>query len=454
MMRFTSNKSKLLMLTAVFVWLAAAVSADVNVSKSAVFHTSTANSWYNFSLDFNSTSIIVNSTCMAITGGIYAGSYCYNGTTLQVGGAGGVNNEVNIWIYDEHTDTLLSGVNVSLDFVGANYAASFWTNNGSKHINSLPGNQEYTIRYDAVNYRPREYYYYERSAVVDNLYLYMINDSISDLILLTVLDQYGQEAKNLTVKLQRNYISTANVSQYKDVSMMRTNFEGVAGFYVELYDVWYKYVFLNAAGSILKTTTPTPFYESTVTETVNTAVDKLESFRLYDNVWYDIDWVNTSGTIYARLQYSDSNNIVRKMCLDVDRISVEGMTSVCYNCSTASSGTISCILDTGQRGTYVARGWLDTDTEYTFHLLDDIANFDLAALQVQLGREGVFLSIIIMGTMACMGLATVTGSIIMMLVGLVGVTYMGFMAGTTISIIIWLFVLGMMLLFIIYKVKS
>lgn len=444
--------NKFAIICAVFAVVAAAGVTAVNISKTTVFYCSGANSRYNFSQDFNTTRIAVSASCLTIDDGIYQGSYCYNNTWMQIGGMNGtMGYETNIFIYDEHSDALVQNTTVTLEFVGENYAAVFNTTNGSVHITTIPGNQDYSVRYYANGYRHREYYYYERAAITDNLRLYLINTSKSDLVMMTLNDQYGRPAINYTVKMLRNYISAANVSQYQIVSMMRTNVEGKAGLYVDLYDVWYKFIYTDSTGKVLKTETPSPIFETELATTINTGSETLESFRLYDNVYYYIDILNSSGTIYGRLQYADSSNIVRKVCLDVRRVSASGYDKVCYNCSAAAAGTISCLIDHNAAGTYMVQGWIDTQTEHTFHLLDYLETYNLEANKIYFGREGVFLTIMVVGTMATMGLATATGSIMLMVIGLIGMGYMTFMSGLVLGYIYWIVILAMMILFMVHK---
>jgi hypothetical protein len=67
------------------------------------------------------------------------------------------------------------------------------------------------------------------------------------------------------------------------------------------------------------------------------------------------------------------------------------------------------------------------------------------------GQQGIFLAAIMVGTLALMGVGTVTGSIVMTVIGLMGVAIFGLVQGISPGYIITIAVIGVMIIFVVKK---
>lgn len=360
-------------------------------------------------------------------------------------------DSLDIAVYDEETEQLIKNqtnttVIVDIGIYGDSFSHNYTTQTGTLNVTDL-GHEEYQIRYSAIGYDPRVYYV-TLSGSDASINLYLLNSTNSDRVILSLLDENSDPATEIRIKMQRNYISD-NVSIFKIVSMTETNYEGEAALYAELYDVWYKLIY-EKDEVILKTTTPSPFFETTTQDKVNLGGDAYWSFRNYDNVLYNLSYINDSGTIFARFFYSDSNNVLRKACLNVQRITGKEINSVCHNCTTSASATISCIIPHTLPGQFKAVASVDTNSSSSWYILTT-EWWDAKELNNIFGQQGVFFTMLLAGSVGLMGLSSVVGSILLMVLGLIGMSIATFIVGFNIGWMYYMVIFGFIIIFLVKK---
>jgi len=395
----------------------------------------------------NCTEFTVNSTCLIIVGGgIFEGEYCIQ-SNVSVNISLG-RSLVNVFIYDEQTEQLIDDRNITLEFIRPPEAYNYTTSSGTFLFGNLSA-ANWDVRYDADGYHPREYYFTVTEDSNATINLYLLNDStdVSDRIVLTLYDENSDEANEVSIIMQRYFVSS---NSYVAVSMARTNFEGQAVLYAEMYDVYYKLLYSHG-GQLRKETNPSPFLTTTPVDKVNLGDDAYTSWRIYDNLNYNLTFENQTGTTFFKYVYVDSNNIVRNACLKVERHTLEGNHRVCYNCTNASSATLTCIINASLDGEYMAVALLDTNTTGSWYPLatewyQPLADFEFA-------EEGVFFTIIWVGTLGMMGLGSILGSIVLMIIGLLSAWLIGIITGVNIGIIWYLVALGFIIIFLARKSK-
>ena len=448
---------KINIITFLFIFIVASVSfvfGDVFVGEGTELTPTLSNVTYISSAGgFFCSYLTVDDYCLNVTGGTYEGQYCYNSTTptnITIG-----STILHLNIYDEQTLLYINNTNVTIKVVrdNDNITTIYNTTDTGILLSNYTSSGNHTIYFDADGYHPREYYVDLKPAGLNTINLYLLNDStsVSDRVTLTVFDQDGDFAKDVIVKLQRNYVNSEQ-SIFITVSMATTNFEGQAKLYVEMYDVFYKLIYEKQDGTIIEVTDPTPFLTTTPTEQVNLVEDPYLSFREYDNVQYNLTFVNSSGVYYARFFYSDNSNLVREGCLSVKRITARDMYDVCYNCTTSSSATISCYIDTGLEGQFKAVGLIDTNTANSFYPLSTL--FFEGLEDVTYGQEAVFFAAIQIGTMVLMGIGSITGSILLLIVGFIAMIAAGFIAHFSLGYIYWLIMAAGIVMFIVSSSKK
>ena len=353
----------------------------------------------------------------------------------------------NITIHDEVTQAIITNQTVYLELYSDTYAQNYSTTTGTQQITNIPDGL-YEIRYYSSGYDVRSYYSTIALGTTGDIDLFLLNSTVATLVIHTLLDQSSNPAPNLRILLQRNYIS-GDVSVFKTVQMAQTNFEGKGILYVQLYDVWYKMIYTNSDGVVLGVTDVSPFIDLESQDIVQLGSDFYEGWRRFNDAYYNLSWVTINeNSSYARFIYADTTGIVREGCLDVHRLSGQEYTQICHNCTVSASATISCIADTTQTGTLKAVATIDTTTENSWETV--AAKLLSYKSDAGLGQEGIFHGALIVGTMGLMGAATITGSIVLLLVAVIGITVTSFLTGFTIG---WIYYLAIMGLIIIYMIR-
>ena len=418
----------------------------VYFSEGSSLSTPTANVTYIISTGgLNATNYIaIDDPCVNVSGGSYKGSYCFNSSTpinITIGESGVLNlNSYNEETLDLMTiETIVKIVN---DETGQVYNLAF---NGSTSLEVVVGN--YSVYYGANGYVQREYYFSNDAFETFRLYLYFLNETESTLVTHTVYDENSNVIEDLLIKMQRYY---PDDDSYQTVSMTKSNYEGKSVLYPILYDVFYKMIYVNGDGEILRTTTPSKFFETETSDLVILTEDALESFRTYDTVSYSLNFYNQSNITYARFIYSDINNVVRTGCLKVDFLTpATGITNVCYNCINSTSATLTCAINKSLDGEYKATGIIDTQTENSWYNLD-IDYFDTTE-KFKFNEEGVFVGAMFAGTVALMGIATISGAIIFLMVGIILMGVVGLIGGLGWTVIATFVTLGFIFIFILRR---
>ena len=397
----------------------------------------------------NCTSIIHGDYCVNITGGTFANDYCSNATeptNVTLGSA-----QVDIYIYDEQTQKLIMDRNIfiSLHDEQSSYASNYTTTTGTLNLYNQTASK-YQITYNAYGYQTRAYYVSLSTNTNQRIDLYLLNnsDTVSQRVILSVYDQDSMLASNITISLLKNFIY-GTTSQFKTVSMSKSNFEGQAILYVEMYDVWYQLLFQDNTGKVVKITSPSPFMTTTPEESINLLADTYESWRAIDSIIGNVSFLNSTGTIYARFIFIDTSGLTKTGCLNVQRMAADGIYNLCNNCTNASTATLTCVINHKLPGEFKAVGLIDTNTTNSWYALD--TNFYKVFNIATYGQEGVFFSAITIGTLTLIGIGSVVGSLWLLILGLIGMVVSGFITGFNLSYIYWVGMLAMIIIFMIKR---
>lgn len=347
-------------------------------------------------------------------------------------------NTLNMTVYDETTNTLLTNVNVSIAIIQDNTTVIYYTGNGTLYSTSLtPG--EIEIQYDDYNtsgYDGRVYYVTLSNYTYQEVRLYLLNSTLGDLITFDLVDQDGQDLEGAIVKAQRFYPAE---NMYRTVAMTKSNFNGQGS--IDLVkkatqaNVFYKFI-VEVDGEVKEETDATEI-NPVGADILYFTVDVLESiFTSWDgmeNVEYSLINGTSAGTPYFSFTWSDTTGLTQYGCLNVVRHTPLGETVICNNCTTSTAATIVCNI-TNDGKLYKAAALIETTTNhslYTVAVLD--WNFDNKS--ATFGQFGVFLAFILIGTMAAIGLWNPVVSVVLCLVGLVFSAIIGMISITYITVI-------------------
>lgn len=358
---------------------------------------------------------------------------------------------VTLYFYEEIDQSLMSGTNIDIEIISLTGNTSVLTNTstGTKTVTGLAiGN--YEIKYSADGYFTDIYYAFLNTTATQTINLYMLNTTNGQRITHSLFDQDSEPAVNVRIQILRNYI-TGGVSEYKTVRMAQTNYEGRASLHIQPYDVWYKMIYTDTEGNILKITDASPFFDAESTDSVQLIADNYEGFRRSSTVNYNLSWVtNLANDTWARFFWHSPAGTVANGCLRVDFIDRAGeLTNVHYNCTVASTAILTYQINKSLEGTYKANAIIDTNTTFSYFNLDTIF-YKTILEDVDLGREGVFYSMLLIGSVGLMGLASVTASLAFMFIALIGVSVVGLLTGFQLS---YLYFIAVLILIVIFMVR-
>lgn len=250
-----------------------------------------------------------------------------------------VSNTVNISFYDSETLSLLSGVNVSVQFIGETAQTNI-TSTGNLYVELLDPS-EYTLVFSADGYRQNTYIFTLNNKSFTDLDLYLQKDNDTSLVLITVKDIYGNVVKGSDVVIQR-YINNAWITE----QIRRTDFQGrTEGSFVlstEFYNFLVKLDGIVYFGNINSDSDKKQIYAEDVANgieiIINTDTDNtISSYQNLYGVSIDpLTYTNTSATSgYIRFFWDDSNNLPFDGNVEVFVNNV-----LANNCSTTSESAI------------------------------------------------------------------------------------------------------------------
>ena len=92
---------------------------------------------------------------------------------------------------------------------------------------------------------------------------------------------------------------------------------------------------------------------------------------------------------------------------------------------------------------------IDTNTNYSYYSL--LTEYFAVLDTVTFGQEGIFFAAIMIGTISLMGIGTLVGSFLFMILGIVGSIVIGIMSGFNLGMVYWILMLMIIILFMIKK---
>lgn len=311
---------------------------------------------------------------------------------------------------DEENKTAINGsldafFNVTVGTAQATYAY----NHSNRHNHTIcaenstfSGTIDGTLFYGATNYGSRTYQfedltYTSGGLVSTNLYLLASSDLSS--ITNTIYDEFGNELEGYELRLLRYYVDT---NTYILVDQGLTNFEGQIVLKAELNNPFYKFRILNPAGSVLKTSSATQIYDTSLVHFVTLGEDIGVTLDNLLNLTHSLTFLNDSDQF--KFTWDHPSNIVTSAFLKVYTVSALGNTL--YNTTTASSssGTIYAGVAPVNGTTYlgVATVQFAGDANET-HV--DSLTYEYSSIVGTFGKFGLFMSALIILAFALIGLA-------------------------------------------------
>lgn len=280
-------------------------------------------------------------------------NFSINATTGAVNFSLYTTNSINFSIYDEETEQLLVGYNVSLELIGNTQAYNFSTMNGTLYVDLLAP-QNYLIRYSDTNgsYAERFYFFNLTNRTNNAIDLYLLNETHTDYadITATVYDETNHFIEGAIIKVLRYYLST---NSYVIVEMARTNFEGVTTLHLLQNNEFYEFVIEYPQGVTKKITTPTQIYGDTINFQILLAT--ATGTRYYNSLGVETDLYFDEANNRFRLYWNDATNTLSQICLHTDLLTRFRNETVNRTCSTSTTGIMYHAVTNVTGRTYQAR---------------------------------------------------------------------------------------------------
>lgn len=349
-------------------------------------------------------------------------------------------NTFELRFYNETSEALLSGVNVSVMIIGDYFANNYTTTTGNLTVSFLTPD-DYTIRYYIDADIPRDYYVTLNPQSYNNISLYIIDEDISTFYLPTVQDQNLITQSGATVKLLRYYISC---NCYKTVEMAKTDEGGQA--IVRVVPNTINYKFIIESGGYLLTTVPAKLVSDTGTYTIfkssSYIIGEVNINYLSDSLTFNND---TNTFVYT---WNDNTNTVTNACIIVTQYK-NGQTTTVYNtCSAGSTGSIIYTVTDTNQTRYTATTYVKTNTEFSdgqrqYLTVDFIRTFQTW------GLVGVFITLLVFLFLVFFNIDSGTeGIVITGTVAILLMSVIGFMSYA------WESVIGIIIVAVIIMYKS
>ena len=269
-----------------------------------------------------------------------------------------------------------------------------------------------------------------------NMYNYNVTTGISTLLTENFDDTYN-DYPNVVIKMQRYY---AGEGIWKQVQTDKTDEFGQAVFYVKQNSEDYRFLFTNGdSGRLLYTSNPVKFICDTTTRCDQT-------FVITDSLSADTDWSGLSITqAYNNITgiitvtWNDANNVLNSMRVKVGQETMANETVICDTTVSSPSGVITCNV-TSYDGTIWIKAYRSASPELAF--FSNIITKTARALSSVIGREGMFLSMLVMTAAVGFGAVSPFATVIISSFGLLSIFWLGLASVFNITFLISGLVLG------------
>lgn len=367
-------------------------------------------------------------------------------TNLSQCGAGA--RAINFTIYDEENNARIA----------ANLDATFsWTlyEEGTVKKNysiGLSGNSEYlfcivpnatyytdaTIYINNSGYVSRTYELEKEaySNITTNHSLFLLSENSSTSFIVFVRDSTYAAVSSAIVEIQRYYPST---SEYVTVESIKTNAEGKSIGHFVVEDILYRFqVYID--GELEYTSLPTKVFceESpcTITLTLPSSVDEAIAEEIEG---LDSDLTYSKTTHIITYTYADSNDNAsggRLYVVSWD-FGIGSQNVICNTTSADASAILTCDLSSYGNGTYWARGYITRNHE---QLAESVIIKKVTDIVTNVGLEGLLWAVFLIIALVMLGLFKPVLAIVFSIVGVIGISLIGFASIPIVSLVAFIFI--------------
>ena len=277
---------------------------------------------YNYTINIDPTGHIVQNE-----------SFLVNDTQFNFTAYVYTTNSISFKFYDETNNSLINWKTISIELISDLYSNNYSTSNGTLYVDLLSPSL-YTMRYSAVGYTERFYYFNLQNRTHTNISLYLAPISFSN-ITATVYDQFSDEVESAYIKVLRyDLVSNSYILQ----EIGKTNFEGEAILTLQKNTEYYKFIVEYPLGTVKKVTTPTYIYNDDISFQIIIGQGVAENFYNSLDVSYSLVFNNATNNF--KYTWSDANGIASKGCLKVYRLTASQNILESNTCTNGAVGSI------------------------------------------------------------------------------------------------------------------
>lgn len=347
-------------------------------------------------------------------------------------------NSINITIYDEENNVVIVGTNITIEFISTPESRTESTTTGSVYADLLTP-AEYTLKLSATGYHTRFYEFTLTNNTFNELNLSLLDTTNGTSVTITVKDTLDNPLEGKTVKVLKYDVTT---NQPELISVLTTNFEGQALASIILNDELYQFIVQDADGTVLKTTSLTQVYGTSLTLVVDLISesgfeDVFTSYRISGNLTYQ------AANSRYRYTFNDESNTASQACVTVYSLS-EQKTVYNQTCASSSAGTIYAGIDNSSGNAYQIIG---TVTSNGVEYLVDTQYKSFASTIPEDGSGLLMMAFMILTFVFALAvnveIAVIVASMVPLLFSAMGLTRLDF------TITVPLFALGVVLAFIL-----
>lgn len=318
-------------------------------------------------------------------------------------------NSFNFTFRDEITGAILYSnlvygtdlISVELlgDLISYNYSA-----NGTLYVDLLTP-QDYVIRYQKPNFgRLRSYFITLTNQSNYNIDLYLLNDTISSDLTVTVYDRNTLNTIQGAVVYLERFNVTCNC--YLVVAMGETDVEGNTYFDVEQSEELYKFIVDYPWNTIRFTSDPLYIEVTQLNLYISLTGELLGGFFNSTGITGQIYYTNTTGGEF-NIVYNDPTASATQYCLTVKSWNQYDKDIVNVSCSSSPSGSFSLggLTEAGKTYFGVFTAYIDGQNVTVKTVWEEIPSTSLGATQFGIFLSlGLFLILIFLSQLHIMGL--------------------------------------------------
>ena len=273
--------------------------------------------------------------------------------------------------------------------------------------------------------------------------LYLLSSLVGTNINIFVTDTINNPLPDYIVETRRYMIGE---DQYILVESKVTDFNGQTQELLKLNTVYYKFTIKNPSGAVVYDSGNMFVTDTSLYFKISLLPSPFIPIIPLQSLTRSLTWSNATRKV--TLTWDDDNDLLSEICLQTYRYEMSNISKINEQCSSSSSGTLNYTIAPSITGYYQARAIGKANEDDLIYPLETL-DIDLRTGKDIYGLDGVFASLLVIGTMA--GIGAFTGSLVATLaltgLGLFIVSIMGYLSVSASAII------GLIIVMIILSVK-